>query len=360
MSKKSDKIKRALLPAPSTKDEPMYLSTGCTVLNLAFTDKISGGFQAGKYYLFVGDSSSGKTWLCMTCFAEAMTNPDFEDYRLIFDNAEDGALMDIERYFGKKVAERLESPGKDSTGDDVHSSTVDQFFDFLEDACDTGKPFIYVLDSMDAISSEEEETKTQDNRKARTEGKETKGSFGVSKAKTISQRLRQVRHKLAKSKGILIIISQTRDNIDPMSFDTKTRAGGKALRFFATIEIWTSIKKQITKTVKGKNRSLGICTEVKIKKNRETGQMANVTVPIYHSVGIDDIGACVDYLVEEGHWSAPKGNIDATEFSVKGNREDIVKHVEDQGEELTLRRLVAKVWKEIRSKCVIERKPRYE
>src|SRR2546423_5801296 len=89
----------------SKRDRPVFsregaLSSGSTLLNLACTDHPDLGFFKGAYYYLVGDSVSGKTWLSLSCFAEACCNDAFHDYRLIFDDVEGGALMDIRRYFG--------------------------------------------------------------------------------------------------------------------------------------------------------------------------------------------------------------------------------------------------------------------
>ena len=79
------------------------LSTGCTLLNLAISDDPLGGFEAGKFYYLVGDSTSGKTFFSMTCFAEACRNEHFKDYDRIYDNIEDGMLMDCDKLFGSEA-----------------------------------------------------------------------------------------------------------------------------------------------------------------------------------------------------------------------------------------------------------------
>ena len=100
-SKKKEKV-------PKVQD---YLSTGSTLLNLALTGKPNCGFAKGHYYFIVGDSISGKTWLSLSCLAEASLNSSLKNYKFIYDNCEDGALMDIGKFFGKRVAQRMEAPG---------------------------------------------------------------------------------------------------------------------------------------------------------------------------------------------------------------------------------------------------------
>lgn len=343
--------------AVSTKE---MLNSGSTLLNLACTGRPFGCFIKGKYYFFVGDSTSGKTWLALNCFAEACLNKRFDDYRLIHDNAEDGALMDLEEFFGSAVAERIEPPA--GTKDDPQfSETIEEFYYNVDDAIQAGTPFIYVLDSMDALSSEDEQDKFDENKKAHRKGKEAKGSYGDGKAKKNAANLRRILSGIKKTGSILIIINQTRDNINAGPFqDSKTRSGGHALKFYATLEMWTSIKGTIKKKIKEKDRELGIYSQVKIKKNRVNGRKRTVVIPIYHSYGIDDIGSCVDYLVEEGHWKKGQGGINAIDFDFKGVREKLIKHIEEQELERELRVLVGKVWDEIEEACTVKRKRRYE
>lgn len=335
----------------------MSLSTGSTLLNLACSDRPEGAYLPGHYYFFVGDSQSGKTWLGLSCFAEACKNPLFGNYRLIYDNGEDGALMDMGRFFGEKVAEKLEPPAM-KDGEPVFSSTVEDFYFNLDTALDQG-PCIYVLDSMDSLQTNDDQEKFEEQKKAWEEGKETSGTYGMSKAKLNSTRLREALRKVRETESILIIISQTRDNVG-FGFEKKTRAGGHALRFYATLEIWTAIAGKLHKTVRKKKRQIGIESEVRVKKNRLTGKDRQVSIPIFHSYGVDDIGSCIDYLVEEGHWKKSGTKIVADDLEFTGLRERLVEKIEGEDLEDDLREIVGDVWREIEEACALKRKRRYE
>jgi len=331
-----------------------FLSTGSTLLNLACTGFPDRGFIKGRYYFIVGDSTSGKTWLSLTCLAEASINHNFDGYRFIYDNAEDGALMDIERFFGKGVAKRIEPPWKS------FSNTIEDFYYNVDDAIKGGEPFIYILDSMDSLTSEAEGVKFDTNKKASRADTKAKGSYGDGKAKVNSSMLRRVIGKsLKKSGSILIVINQTRAKINAMPFESpKTYSGGYALKFYATIQILSSVAGQITKSVKGKKRQLGVNCKIHVKKSRITGRDRTVTIPIYHSFGIDDIGSCVDYLLDEKYWV--KGDeIKAKGLGIKGSRNKLIRLIEHQGLEKDLRELVGDVWNEIEDACKIQRKKRY-
>lgn len=335
-----------------------YLSTGSTLLNLACTGKPNRGFLKGKYYFLVGDSTSGKTFLSLTCLAEAANNPAFDNHRFIFDNNEDGALMDIKRFFGKKVYKRIESPNARYL--QLASQTIEEFYYNLDDAVKDERPFIYILDSMDSLSSEYEGDKFEEHKKAHRKGKTAPGSYGDGKAKINSSFLRGVISDLRKQReSILIIINQTRDNLG-FGFEKKTRSGGHALKFYACLEIWSSVKGRIKKTVKGKERQLGTMCKVKIKKNRQTGREREVLIPIYHSFGIDDIGSCVNWLVAEGFWETIGQKIDAPEFDVRMNPEKLIRYIEENELEKDLRELVTDGWNEIEKACEVKRKRRYE
>lgn len=345
-------------PLPSKISRRDLLSTGSTLLNLACSDNPFGGFLKGKYYFLVGDSTSGKTFLSMTCFAEAMINKNFKNYRLIYDNIEDGMLMDVEGLFGKAVADRLEFPSKDEDGNPVFSFTVEEFYYHLDDALKKDKPFIYVLDSMDGLSSDYEGDKFDQHKVAHRKGKQSPGSYGDGKAKRNSEGLRQVLNGLRDTGSILIILSQTRDNLG-FGFEKKTRSGGHALKFYATVEIWSSVTGQIKRTIKGRDRAVGVHVGLKIKKNRITGKNREVEIDIYPSYGIDDIGTCVDYLIEEGWWRKIKQSVEAGEFDFVATREKLIQQIEKEGWENELRSIVGKCWKEIEVASAPPRKSKY-
>lgn len=357
---KAKDVKKKLTKKKKTKKltSKDYLSTGCVLLNLALTDKPYRGFIKGKYYYIVGDSSSGKTFLTLTCLAEAGINPNFKDYRFIYDNGEDGALMNIEKFFGKAVDKRMEAPSY-YKGEAVYSETIEDFYYHVDDAIQDGRPFIYIQDSMDVLSSAAENKKFDENKKASRKGKKSTGSFGDGKAKKNSAGLRRLLSPMKKSGSILIILSQTRANIGfGAQFNPKTRSGGNALTFYTSLEIWSSVRKKIYKTVRGKKRQIGMVSLLKVKKNRFTGKDRQVEVPIYYSYGFDNIGSMVDFLVDENHWDGDK-KIKAKEFGFEGTKEKLIKYIEDNEMERDLVGIVSDVWDEIEAGCKIDRKRRY-
>lgn len=297
-------------PNPGFSTEEKLIPSGSTMLNIACSGNPLGAFLPGRYYLLVGDSSSGKTFISTGFCAEVVHSDAFRHYRTVIDDAERGNNLDKAKLFGKRTAAAVEAPSYDSEGQPVYSYYIEDFYDNLNKALDqaeaSGRPVFYILDSMDVLTSKAEEEKMQENAAARENGKDEKGSMGDGKAKYNSANLRVATKRLEATGSVLVIICQTRDTIATGPFAKaagKGRSGGHALRFYATLEMWTSRVETIKVRALGKDRQIGIQVKVQVKKNRVTGQEPAITFPIYYSYGVDDIGSCLAFLVEEGVWS---------------------------------------------------------
>ena len=349
-----EEVKRMMMRVKKRPKKQLLLSSGSTLVNLACSGTVDGAFPVGHYFFIPGDSMSGKTWLGMSCFAEAARDDRFAEYRLIYDPTANGALMDLERFFGKRAADRIEWM-------DPPSDTAQEFYYNVDDALEGGRPFIYVLDSQDSLSSEEEQEKFEETKKAHRKGKTTTGSYGDSKAKIHSANMRKLMTPLRKSGSILIVLSQTRDSFD--QFKPAVYSGGRALLFYATMQLWCRVKERMKKTVRGKPRQLGVIIKVTVKKNRLTGRERAVEVPIFHSCGIDDVGSCVDYLIDEKTWTKTKnGFVEAVGLGpvINKRRGDLIRKIEEEDLTDDLRALVQRTWDEVERECEVVRKKRYE
>lgn len=335
-----------------------YLNTGSTMLNLAISDDVNGGFPVGTVNNVIGDSSSGKTFLCMTSLACACQDPRFKDHEKIHDDAEHADNFNRTKLFGSS-ARQIVAPAVDEDGEPESSSLIEDVESFVYARTDANKPFVYVLDSMDSLSCKAELKASEERIKAFREGKEPKGSYGMQKAKLIGEFLRKSVKGIRRSDSCILIISQTRDNINPMSFVTQSRSGGRALKFYSSTEIWMAECSKLMKTVNGKPVELGIVTKIKIKKNKVTGKRRVIELPIYYDYGIDDIGSCVDFLMNEKHWKKDKNSVVAPEFGFKGMREKLISHIEDGNHEDKLKSIVQGVWNDVEDSLKIGRKPRF-
>lgn len=304
----------------------------------------------------IGDSDSGKTILVLSILAEMTTmGVVFDDYRFIFDDAEHANDFNMEKLFGKKCASRIEPPKLDEKGKFVNSDTIEDFHINISNALREGKPFVYILDSFDALDSDQDQEKFEEMRIAREKGEKASGSYSMSKAKKSSELLRNIISQLKKTKSYLMIISQTRDSIKLMSRPTKTRSGGRALKFYASHEMWlTNVKKLISK-----KEIIGNQVEIRITKNKKTGKKRTVSFPIYYDYGVDNIRSSIEWLIEKDHWKKKKLTIEAKEFRIKGTIDTIIREIEKRNLEHKLKKIVGRKWLEVEESLKLNRKPKY-
>jgi RecA/RadA recombinase len=333
------------------------IPTGCTILNCILSDNAFGGYRKGSIVNLIGDSSAGKSILADTTFAAVNSNSQFDDYELIHDDAEAGSSFDMEYLFGKSTAKRIKAPAYDSEGTPIHSDTIEDFHMHVKQHLRKEKPFIYVLDSFDSVDADADREKIKDAMKKREQGKDSSGSYGTAKARKASDLLRNIRLEIKKTNSLLIIVSQVRDNLNAGTFGSKkTRSGGKALKHYSWHEIWLYLGQKL----KSKEKVIGVESLPRLGKNRQTGKYRDGKFPIYYDLGIDDIGANIDFLLEEKHWEKKKQTIIAEELGIEGTKAKIIDHIEKNNLEIELQKCVQKCWSDIEESLKLNRKRRFE
>ena len=282
--------KPAKIPVPKEDGyKGLLIPSGSKMLNLACSDNINGAFAVGKIVNIIGDSSSGKTLLALSMLSEIANRKEFDDYELILDDAENALTFNIKELFGAALDERIRL--------DVKSNTIEDLYGNVLRSISDEAPFIYVLDSLDSISADAE---VERSKEYETDKGKKSGSFKTEKPRMVSEMLRVVKGKINDTKSLIVIISQTRDNLGfGAIFTPKVRSGGKALKFYSSHEIWLAVGK------KKKRSDLEIGADVmgKVNKNKLTGKKREVTFPIYYDYGIDDVASCIDFLLERKVWN---------------------------------------------------------
>lgn len=358
--------KEVLKPRIKKKVDPdLLLPTSSTLLNCACSGNATGGYGMGKLVNLIGDSSSGKTLLALSCFAEMCMHPKYDDYAFIYDDVEAALEFNLDYLFGTEVSDRI----------DMHttSDTIQDFYANILIAIKEGRPFVYVLDSLDALTSIEERkrTITMANRAIKMrEGKKLdekkeKGSYKMEKAKLLTEILRVTTRDIAHIESLIIIVSQTRDNVG-FGWTDKTRSGGRALKFYSCHEIWLSIMETI--------KDIGVGVEAKVTKNKLIGgNRRKVGFSIFDDYGVDDISSNIDFLLENGVWRMGKAKtvnpktkkkgegrtIQATDFHLQGTKEKLITDIELRSLEKDLQLLVGETWQNIEEAKRLRRKPKY-
>jgi len=344
-----ESIKKSSQAKVSVEPESIATSTlipsDSTLLNLACSGNPNGAFLLGGIENIVGDSTSGKTFLFLTMLAAVCQKSRFKDYILKHDDIEEGCQFDIPYLFGNKLAKRLEQG---------ESNTIQDFQSTILNMIEKGDPFIYGLDSFDALTSDEE----LERLKKKAKGKATSGSYKTERTAGLSEMLRTIKKGLAATRSTVVIISQVRENLGAGMFDPKfRRAGGKALKHYSSHEIWLTRGRKI----KVDEQTVGIISRPSISKNRLTGKERTVEFPILHDYGIDDIGSCVEFLTKKtGYWKKKGNSYVARGLGLTATCNKIIDAIEENGWEKELKRITAAAWQKQEDDIRIERKKRFK
>lgn len=331
------------------------IPSGSTLLNLACSDNPYGAYGLGKIVTLPGTSSAGKTLLMLTTFAEAHKLERLKEHEFVYDDVEAALEFDLQYLFGKGVADRIQEPPQGC------SDTIEHFKSNIITLAEKGKPFIYCLDSFDALSSdaelEKEMRKALAMAKSEEAAKKIAGSFGTEKAKIAGQVLRIIKQELQRTNSLLIMIQQVRQNLNAGPFGQKyVTAGGEAPFFYSTHCVWL-LK---IEPLKKQGRKIGSRVKADVKKNKLTGKLRDVEFDIFYDHGVDDIGSIIDFMVDEKVWAKSGNNINATEFDIALNRAALITHIEANNLEYKLIETVTMAWKSIEDSLLLHRKPRYE
>ena len=362
------------LEKPVEVESKAVVPSGSILLNLACSDSYRAAFQLGRMVNLIGDSSSGKTYLALEMLAQCCQRPEFDNHRIIYDDAEKALSMNIRELFGPELDDRLEFPyykkkrniaaiGERAQYEIVEldaSETAEDFHFNVLDALEKG-PCIYVLDSADALTAEQDDDKIEEMRLARLKGTDTTGSYRMAKPKAFSNLLPSIIGDLEKSQSFLLIISQTRANVEPGSFEKRTRSGGKALKFYASHEIWLAVKAKTRQKVKGSasTRVIGASITARVSKNKLTGTTRDVNFDHRHGYGCDDIQSAIDFLVAEGGGISKSGAKVTWRGTTYTTTNQMIDAVEDGNMEKLLFQDVQERWLEIEQELKPNRKPKY-
>jgi len=166
--------------------------------------------------------------------------------------------------------------------------TVEQWYDDVHSfvqSVDNRYPSLYILDSLDALSDAAEMEREID-----------KGSYGASKARKLSEMFRRTVKSLERSNTTLMIVSQIRDKMNVSFGETKTRSGGRALDFYASIILWLAEIEKVKRTVLGADRVVGIWVKALTKKNKCYAAFRQADIAIMFGYGMHDGQTLLDWL----------------------------------------------------------------
>lgn len=259
----------------TTKVDVDIIPTGCLVLDQATG---IGGVPRGRIIEVYGPESSGKTTLTLHMIAEAQKTGGI------------AAFIDAEHALDPIYAAKL---GVDLTN--LYVSQPDngeQALDVTQELVKSGSIDIIVIDSVAALTP-----------KAEIEGEMGDSHVGLQ-ARLMSQAMRILTGIVKKSNTCVVFINQLREKVGVVYGNPEVTAGGKALKFYASMRM--DVRKG--EPIKSGTEIVGNRTKVKITKNKLAAPFKTCEFDIIYGRGISKYGCILDlaveneYIVKTGSW----------------------------------------------------------
>src|SRR5579875_133022 len=243
------------------------IPTGSIALDLALG---VGGIPRGRITEIYGPEASGKTTLCQHIIANAQRAGGF------------AAFVDAEHALDPVYAARC--------GVDINNLLIAQ--------PDTGEQALEILDAL--VRSNAIDVVVVDSVAALAPRAEIEGEMGDAhvglQARLMSQALRKLTGAISTSNCAVVFTNQLRDKIGVMFGNPETTAGGKALKFYASVRL--DIRR--TDSIKLGQDVVGNRTRVRVVKNKVAPPFKSAEFDIMYNEGISREGGLIDLGLEMG------------------------------------------------------------
>ena len=272
------------------------LPSGCLSLDLAIG---VGGFPRGRIIEIYGPESSGKTTVALHAIAEAQKAGGI------------AAFIDAEHALDPVYAKNL-----GVNLDELYVSQPDngeQALDITASLVNSKAVDLIVVDSVAALTP-----------KAEIEGDMGDSHVGLQ-ARLMSQALRKLTAITGKSKTCIIFINQLREKVGVMFGNPEVTAGGKALKFYASVRI--DVRK--SDALKDSDGAYGNHTKAKIVKNKVAPPFKTAEFDIIYGKGISRGSCLIDLGIEYGILSKSGAWYSYNDEKFANGREKAISYLEE-------------------------------
>jgi recombination protein RecA len=256
-----------------------WVSTGCTMLDLAICNRPNAGLPAGRISEFNGLESSGKSLLCAHIIAETQKKGGFA----VMLDPEYAAAPDFWTALGVSVKDLLYVP----------CSYLEEMLGHLEAIIgETRKEnpdrlVTIITDSIASVPTKKE-----------LEADYDAAGYGTDKSKLLSLAMRKLNGLIARQRICAVFTNQLRQNLKAVSFgDPYLEPGGMAFRYAASVRVRT---KNVGRVSNKEKEVIGRTIQTQVTKTRFGPSFRTASFDIHYDSGIQNLASWLDYMKDHG------------------------------------------------------------